>query len=152
MRDSIVSPIEQALAGTTDLQTINATVQQGQATISAVYTINSDLATDLSLTQKAIESAQKNLPTNLTPPTVNIRDPSESTVITLAMYSHKLSPGQLSLFADNVIVPRIEQIQGVSYVNVGRRRHARVRSARRSGPASRGRRDDQRRHRDRLER
>jgi HAE1 family hydrophobic/amphiphilic exporter-1 len=119
MRDSIVSPIEQALAGTTDLQTINATVQQGQATISAVYTINSDLATDLSLTQKAIESAQKNLPTNLTPPTVNIRDPSESTVITLAMYSHKLSPGQLSLFADNVIVPRIEQIQGVSYVNVG---------------------------------
>ncbi len=46
MRDNIVSPIEQALAGTTDLQTINSIVQQGQATISAVYTINSDLATD----------------------------------------------------------------------------------------------------------
>ena len=119
MRDSIVAPIEQNLAGTTNLQTFNSTIQQGQATISATYTLNSDQATDLALTQKAVQAAQKQLPTNITPPTVSIRDPSESTIVTLALYAKGLSPGQLSLYADNVIVPRLEQISGVSFANVG---------------------------------
>ena len=119
MRDNIVAPIEQNLAGTTDLQTFNSTIQQGQATISATFLISSDTATDLALTQKAVQAAEKQLPTNLTPPTVSIRDPSESTVVTIGLRSTKLSPGQLSLFADNVIVPRFEQIAGISFATVG---------------------------------
>ncbi len=118
MRDNIVAPIEQNLAGSTDLQTINSVVQQGRATISAVYTLGSDVATDLTLTQKAVQNASKNLPTNITPPTVSINDPSESTVITLALFSKKLSLGQLSLYADNVIGPAIQQIPGVSFANI----------------------------------
>ena len=51
MRDNIVQPIEQNLAGTPDLQTFNSVVQQGQATITAIFDINSDTATDLALTQ-----------------------------------------------------------------------------------------------------
>ena len=119
MRDSIVAPIEQNLAGTTNLQTFNSTIQQGQATISATYTLTSDEATDLALTEKAVQASQKQLPSNITPPTVSIRDPSESTIVTLALYAKGLTPGQLSLYADNVIVPRLEQIPGVSYANVG---------------------------------
>ena len=119
MRDNIVAPIEQNLAGTTDLQTFNSTVQQGQATISATFLISSDTATDLALTQKAVQASEKQLPTNLTPPTVSIRDPSESTVVTLGLKSSTLTPGQLSLYADNVIVPRLEQIDGISFATVG---------------------------------
>ena len=76
MRDNIVAPIEQSLAGTPDLQTINSVVQQGQANITAIFDITSDTATDLALTNKAIQSAEKFLPTNLTPPTVNLQDPT----------------------------------------------------------------------------
>src|SRR5579863_4298652 len=119
MRDEIVQPIEQNLAGTPDLQTINAVVQQGSAQISATFDIRSDTATDLALTNKAVQAAQKLLPTNITPPTVNLRDPAESVVVTLAMYSNKLSLSQLSLYAQNVIAPQIEQAPGVSFVNVG---------------------------------
>jgi HAE1 family hydrophobic/amphiphilic exporter-1 len=118
MRDNIVSPIEQNLAGSTDLQTINSVVQQGRATISAVYTLGSNIATDLTLTQKAVQNASKELPTNLTAPTVTINDPSESVVVTLALFSKKLSPGQLSLYVDNTIAPRLQQIPGVSFANV----------------------------------
>jgi len=119
MRDNIVAPIEQQLAGTTDLQTFSAVVQQGQATISATYTLGSDEATDLALTQKDLQAAERQLPTNLTPPSIAIRDPSESTIVTMALYSKSLSAGQLSLYADNVIVPRLEQVPGVSYGSVG---------------------------------
>jgi HAE1 family hydrophobic/amphiphilic exporter-1 len=119
MRDNIVSPIEQNLAGTTDLQTINSVVQQGQASITATYILGTSIATDLALTQKAVQSAQHVLPTNMQTPTVSIRDPSETTVVTLFVSSTTLSPGQLSLYLNNVIVPQMEQIPGVSYVNVG---------------------------------
>jgi len=119
MRDNIVQPIEQNLAGTPDLQSISATVQQGQASISALFSIDSDKATDLALTQKAVQAAQKQLPTNITPPTVNVRDPSESTVVSLGLYSSKLSISQLSLYAQGVIAPQIEQLPGISFANPG---------------------------------
>jgi HAE1 family hydrophobic/amphiphilic exporter-1 len=119
MRDNIVAPIEQNLAGTQDLQTFSSTIQQGQATIAATFTLTSNQATDLALTQKALQAAERELPTNLTPPTIGIRDPSESTIVTLGLFSSKLSAGQLSLYADNVIVPRLEQVDGVSYASVG---------------------------------
>jgi HAE1 family hydrophobic/amphiphilic exporter-1 len=119
MRDNIVAPIEQYLAGTTDLQTFSSVVQQGQATITATFLITSDIATDLALVEKDIQSAEKVLPTNITPPSISIRDPSESTIATLALYSRKLSTGDLSLYAQNVIAPKIEQLPGISYANVG---------------------------------
>ena len=58
MRDNIVAPIEQNLAGTQDLQTFSSTIQQGQATIAATFTLTSDEATDLALTQKALQAAE----------------------------------------------------------------------------------------------
>jgi len=119
MRDEIVQPIEQNLAGTQDLQTINSVVQQGQASISAIFYINSDTATDLALTNKAVQAAEKYLPANLTPPTVNLYDPTESTVVVLALYSQKLSLNNLSLYAQNVIAPQLEQVPGISFANVG---------------------------------
>jgi len=119
MRDNIVQPIEQNLAGTPDLQSISATVQQGQASISALFTIESDTATDLALTQKAVQSASKQLPTNISPPTVNVRNPTESTVVSLGLFSDKLSISQLSLYAQSVIAPQIEQLPGISFANPG---------------------------------
>ncbi|MBV8067322.1 MAG: efflux RND transporter permease subunit, partial [Candidatus Eremiobacteraeota bacterium] len=119
MRDNIVQPIEQNLAGTPNLQTMNSVVQQGEATITAIFDISSDTATDLALTNKAIQAAEKYLPTNISPPTVNLRDPTQSNVVTLALFSRKLSLARLALYAVNVIAPQFEQIPGVSFVNVG---------------------------------
>jgi hydrophobic/amphiphilic exporter-1 (mainly G- bacteria), HAE1 family len=119
MRDNIVQPIEQNLAGTANLQTINSVVQQGSAQITAIFDITSDTATDLALANKAVQASEKFLPTNLTPPTVNLQDPTQSVVVTLALYSDKLSLANLALYAVNVIAPKIEQVPGVSFVNVG---------------------------------
>jgi hydrophobic/amphiphilic exporter-1 (mainly G- bacteria), HAE1 family len=119
MRDNVVQPIEQALAGTPDLQTTNAVVQQGNASITAIFLLTSDEATDLALVQKALQSAESQLPQNMQPPTVSIRDPTETVVVTFALYSNKLSLANLSLYAQNVIAPDVEQVPGVSFANVG---------------------------------
>src|SRR6202171_6554420 len=103
MRDTIVRPIEDAIAGTPNLQNLSSNIQNGRATISAAFYITSDVNTDLVNVQKSLQTAQHQLPTNLQPPTVNVRDPSQATVVTLSMTSSKLTVSQLSLIANNLV-------------------------------------------------
>jgi HAE1 family hydrophobic/amphiphilic exporter-1 len=119
MRDTIVRPIEDSLAGTPNLQNINSNVQAGRATIAAQFYLSSDVNTDLVNVLKSLQTAQHSLPTTLQPPTVNVRDPSEATVATLSLTSSKLTESQLSLIANNQIVPIISQIPDISFVTVG---------------------------------
>jgi len=119
MRDTIVRPIEDAIAGTPDLQTISSNVQSGRATISAAFYLTSNVNTDLVNVQKSLQSAQHRLPTNLQAPTVNVRDPSEATVVTLSLTSSKLTESQLSLIANDEVVPALNQVPDISYVSVG---------------------------------
>ena len=119
MRDSIVRPIEDQIAGQPDLQTLNSTIQGGQATISAIFTITSDVNTDLVNIQKAIQAAGRSLPTDLTAPTVAVRDPSESIVVTLSLTSSSMTASELSLITTGRIEPAFQQIVGVSNVTPG---------------------------------
>ena len=119
MRDSIVKPIEDAIAGTRDLQALSSNIQTGQATIAATFAITSDQNTDLVNTQKALTQAEHNLPTDLQPPTIAVRDPSEAVVVTLSLTSSKLSASQLALVANGRIVPAFGQVPDVSGVSVG---------------------------------
>src|SRR5579872_6572064 len=59
MRDSIVIPIENQIAGTPDLQTIDSTVQNGSASISSTFNLTSNPYTDLVYIQKALTQASK---------------------------------------------------------------------------------------------
>jgi len=119
MRDSIVRPIEDQIAGQPDLQTLNATIQGGQASVSGIFTINSNVNTDLVNVQKAIQAASKALPTDLTAPVVAVRDPSEATVVTLSLTSSTLTASELSLITVGRIEPAFQQIPGVSNVTPG---------------------------------
>jgi HAE1 family hydrophobic/amphiphilic exporter-1 len=119
MRDSIVKPIEDQIAGTPDLQTLNSSIQAGTATISAIFTLTSDVNTDLVNVTKALQQATQNLPSDLVAPTVTIRDPSESIVVTLELTSSKLTAAQLSLATQGRIVPSLQQVPLVSNVTPG---------------------------------
>jgi HAE1 family hydrophobic/amphiphilic exporter-1 len=119
MRDTIVRPIEDAIAGTPDLQTLSSNVQSGRATISAAFYLTSNVNTDLVNVQKSLQTVQHQLPTNLQAPTVNVRDPSEATVVTLSLTSSKLTESQLSLIANDEVVPALNQVPDISYVSVG---------------------------------
>ncbi|HXL61230.1 MAG TPA: efflux RND transporter permease subunit, partial [Mycobacterium sp.] len=119
MRDTIVRPIEDAIAGTPNLQNLSSNVQAGRATISAAFYLTSDVNTDLVNVQKSLQTAQHQLPTDLQPPTINVRDPSQATVVTLSLTSAKLTESQLSTIANNEVVPAINQIPDIAFVSVG---------------------------------
>ena len=114
MRDAIVRPIEDAIAGAPSLSYVNSSIQQGQATITAAFDLSSDKNTDLIEVQRRVQSAQSQLPTDVRTPTVSTFDPSQSVVVTLVVSSTSLASNDLASLVSNNIIPTLEQVPGVS--------------------------------------
>ncbi len=117
IRDAIVRPLEDAIAGAPNLDHLTSTIQNGQAAIAATFTLNSDKTTDLVEVQRRVRSAEGNLPSDLVTPTIGSFDPGEPTVATLVVTSRTLTPPALSLLVNNQIVPDLEQVPGIANVN-----------------------------------
>lgn len=117
IRDAIVRPLEDAIAGAPNLDHLTSTIQNGQATIAATFTLQSDKTTDLVEVQRRVQTAEGNLPGDLVTPTVGSFDPGEPTVATLVVSARTLTPEALSLLVNNQIVPDLEQVPGIANVN-----------------------------------
>jgi hydrophobic/amphiphilic exporter-1 (mainly G- bacteria), HAE1 family len=117
IRDAIVRPLEDAIAGAPDLDHINSTIQNGQASIAATFTLSSDKTTDLVEVQRRVQSAEGNLPSDLVSPSIGSFDPGEPTVATLVVTSRSMTPEALSLLVNNQLLPDLEQVPGIANVN-----------------------------------
>ena len=116
MRDAIVRPIEDAIAGAPDLDYVKSTIQQGQASIAATFTLSSDKNTDLVEVQRRVQSAQSELPADVRSPVIGTFDPSQSVVTTIVVTSKTLPEHALAGLVTHDIVPLIEQVPGISTV------------------------------------
>jgi hydrophobic/amphiphilic exporter-1 (mainly G- bacteria), HAE1 family len=116
MRDAIVRPLEDQLAGTPNLDHLETSIQPGQASIVAVFQLSSDQNDDLVQVQGRVQNSQRSLPNDVTTPQIALYNPSEAVVVSLVLRSRSLGAGDLSSLATNKIVPALEQIPGVSFV------------------------------------
>ncbi|MBV8264608.1 MAG: efflux RND transporter permease subunit [Candidatus Eremiobacteraeota bacterium] len=116
MRDSVVRPIEDALAGAPYLEHTQSSIQQGFASIIAMFNLRSLRTEDLVEVQRRMQTAQSLLPPDLPSPQIETFDPGQSAVVTLAAASRDLSAGQLSTVIQNGLIPAIEQLPGVGHV------------------------------------
>jgi HAE1 family hydrophobic/amphiphilic exporter-1 len=116
MRDAIVRPLEDQLAGAPNLDHLETSIQPGQASIVAVFQLSSDQNNDLVQVQGRVQNAQHQLPNDVTTPQISLYNPSEAVVVSLVLRSRSLSPGDLSSLTINKVVPELEQVPGVSFV------------------------------------
>src|SRR5579872_1449153 len=116
MRDNIVRPIEDAIAGAPDLNVLNSTVLQGRASISAVFNLSANATTSLVEVQRRVQSAASQLPTDLRAPTISSFDPGQTEVVSLSASSRAYNRAALSDIVTNQIVPALEQVDGVGFV------------------------------------
>jgi len=114
----IAQPIEDQLAGTPYLDHINTTIQTGSVSITASFTVQSTDTENIANVEKAVQAASRSLPSTISSPTIRVSDPSEPTVVSLALVSAKYPQAVLASIANNSIVPAIEQLPGISNVNV----------------------------------
>jgi HAE1 family hydrophobic/amphiphilic exporter-1 len=117
LQTEIAQPIEDQLAGTPYLQNIQTTIESGQVSIAASFSLQSTDSENIANVEKALQAAQKQLPTTVIP-TLRVANPSEPTVVSLSLVSTKYNQGALGAIANNEIVPALEQLAGVSSVNV----------------------------------
>jgi HAE1 family hydrophobic/amphiphilic exporter-1 len=117
LRDAVVRPIEDAIAGAPNLDHINTSIQQNQASISATFSLDSDQTTDLVQVQDRVQTARAALPSDLPAPSIRTFDPAQLTVVTLSLTSNTLSIAGLSAIVTDKIIPALEQAGGVSNVS-----------------------------------
>jgi HAE1 family hydrophobic/amphiphilic exporter-1 len=116
LRDSVVRPVEDAIAGAPDLDHITTSIQQNQASISATFTLDSDQTTDLTEVQDRLQTVKAALPQDLPAPATRSFDPAQATIVTLSVTSQSLNSSALSAIVTNNVVPDLEQVDGVSSV------------------------------------
>ncbi len=119
LRDAVVRPLEDAIAGAPNLDHITTSIQQNQASISATFSLDSNQTSDLTAVQNRIQTARSTLPVDLPAPSVRTFDPAQATVVTLSLTSASLSLAGLSAIVTNTIVPALEQVDGISNVGAG---------------------------------
>jgi hydrophobic/amphiphilic exporter-1 (mainly G- bacteria), HAE1 family len=118
LQTEVAEPIEDQLAGTPYLVSQSTTIESGSVSISATFSLQSTNPENIANVEKAIQSAQRQLPAGITSPTLRVANPSEPVIVTLALLSNKYNQADLGTVANNTIVPAIEQLSGVSNVNI----------------------------------
>jgi HAE1 family hydrophobic/amphiphilic exporter-1 len=118
LRDEIALPLENALAGAPNLDHLDTTIQSGAVSITATFILGTPDTENIANVEKALQSAQKQLPSDLTAPSIRVADPSQPNVVSVALLSKKYNESDLAAIANNSIVPAVEQYPGVSSVGI----------------------------------
>ena len=122
----ITEPLEKAVNGIPGIRNITPQTPMGSSSITVEFELGSDLEASANDVRDKVSQAQRQLPTDLLmPPVVSKADNSGDPIIIMLLKSDKRNSLQLSEFANNNIVERLQTVNGVSGVNVwGEKRYA----------------------------
>ena len=119
IESQITEPLEKQINGIPGIRTISSTSSLGNSNITVEFTLGSDLESAASDVRDKVGQAARNLPLDIdAPPVVTKADANSDFILILALQSRTKSLMQLSDYADNVLVPQLQTIDGVSSVNV----------------------------------
>ncbi|MBV9333877.1 MAG: efflux RND transporter permease subunit [Candidatus Eremiobacteraeota bacterium] len=117
MERLIVKPIEDQLDGIDNLDQLNATAQEGVATVIVQFKLGTNLDVAAINVQSAVDTARVYLPADLDPPTVEKNGASQP-LLDLAISSKSLTQTQLADFANNKLEPILKAIPNVQTVEI----------------------------------
>jgi HAE1 family hydrophobic/amphiphilic exporter-1 len=123
----VTKPIEDAVAGLADLDTVSSFSSEGFSNVTIQFKDKADPQASAIDVEKRVNAARASLPTDILPPTVLKFDFGAQPIMTLAL-SGQRTPDQLFKLADETVRPRLEALSGVGQVTVsgGRQREVQV--------------------------
>jgi multidrug efflux pump len=122
----ITEPLEKAVNGIAGIKNITSQSSQSSSNINVEFELGADLETAANDVRDKVSQAQRSLPSDLdAPPVVSKADNSSDPVIIMLVQSNLRNPLQITEFANNNLVERLQTVQGVSGVNVwGEKKYA----------------------------
>ncbi|WP_454886919.1 efflux RND transporter permease subunit [Sphingomonas oryzagri] len=120
MAQSIATPLERRLSTIAGVTEMTSQSSLGSTRITLQFDLSKNIDGAAREVQAAINASRVDLPATLKQnPTYNKVNPANQPVITLALTSDTMTPGQIYDAVSNVVQQRISQIQGVGDVEVG---------------------------------
>lgn len=126
IESQITEPLEKALNGIPGIRNITSNSSVGRSNINLEFNLNVDLEAAANDVRDKVSQAVRSLPQDLTsPPVVSKADANADYIISMTVQSNTRNALELTEYASNVLVERLQTIDGVSSVNIhGEKRYA----------------------------
>ena len=126
IESQITEPLEKAINGIPGIRNITSQSSVGSSNINIEFELGVDLEAAANDVRDKVSAAARQLPPDLTsPPVVQKADANSDAIIAMTVQSSTRNPLQLTEYANNNIVERLQTIPGVSSIQVwGEKRYA----------------------------
>ncbi|MGC4022705.1 MAG: efflux RND transporter permease subunit [Cyclobacteriaceae bacterium] len=119
VESQITEPLEKAINGIAGIRNISSTSSIGTSRINVEFDLGVDLEAAANDVRDKVSQARSSLPQDLTlPPVVSKADANSDAIISMTVQSNTKNPLQLTEYATNVLVERLQTIKGVSSVQI----------------------------------
>jgi multidrug efflux pump len=122
----ITEPLEKAINGIAGIKNITSSSSQGRSNINVEFDLGVDLETAANDVRDKASQASRSLPSDLeAPPVVSKADASSDPILSMTVQSNTRNQLQVTEYANNVLIERLQTIQGVSGIQIwGEKRYA----------------------------
>lgn len=126
VESQITEPLEKSINGIPGIRTITSSSTNGSSNITVEFNIKEDLEAAANDVRDKVSQAARNLPQDIdAPPVVSKADANSDFIVLMAVQSRTKGLLELSDYAENVLVERLQTIPEVSAVNIfGQKRPA----------------------------
>ncbi|MEW6055228.1 MAG: efflux RND transporter permease subunit [Bdellovibrionota bacterium] len=119
METDVVDAIENAVMTVQGVQSITSVARQGSASISIEFDLDRNIDLAVQEVQTKIAQAQRNLPTDLDPVTVNKTNPEDQPIMWLTVRSDKYPTKDIMAYVRDYVRDRFTTLPGVGDVLLG---------------------------------
>ncbi|MEO6134702.1 MAG: efflux RND transporter permease subunit [Ginsengibacter sp.] len=126
IESQITEPLEKAINGIAGVKNITSSSNQGRSNINVEFELSVDLEAAANDVRDKVSRAQRSLPQDIdAPPVVSKSDASAQPILAMTLQSDKRNLLELTEYAENNIIERLQTIPGVSSVDIwGEKRYA----------------------------
>jgi HAE1 family hydrophobic/amphiphilic exporter-1 len=117
METQITRPIEDGVAGISNVKNVTSVVTQGISTTNIEFEMGEDLQKKTDDVRSKIDQLRANLPRDIDAPIVSRVDLDSVPILTFAVAAPAMNDAQLSWFVDDTIARTLQSAKGVSQIS-----------------------------------
>ncbi|MDZ4794634.1 MAG: efflux RND transporter permease subunit [Bacteroidota bacterium] len=121
----ITEPLEKAINGIAGIKNITSSSSNGSSNINVEFELGENLEAAANDVRDKVSQAKRSLPEDVDDPVVSKADASSDPILSMTVQSNTRNQLQISEYANNVLVERLQTIPGVSGIQIwGEKRYA----------------------------
>ncbi len=118
MASAVATPLEKQFSTIAGLEAMTSSSGLGSTNLTLQFALERDIDAAAQDVQAAIAQTIRQLPRDITPPSYQKSNPSDTPVLFLSLQSDRLPLSTLDEYAQTFLAQRISTVQGVAQVNV----------------------------------